>query len=719
MKRWIHGLTCLLLLSQLPLQAVEVGSAEAMRLALQDEPTRDRLESCPTLDARVRFLDPWNCWMVEWFCEDRRIAFVTLSPEGRILERGPNQRSEPQEPTKEEDLADRRHALLEALELARAAGNEPEQDEILQLLENLERTDGVSMARVDPAKWLEEARIIGSYDLVALRWSAIERKVPFQVHVERQQGDAWQDLGFLSLEKGVWMDPDVLPGETTVYRLRCQQADGSWMSQRILQATASELQEASLPTYHLELDATAWARMLDEPTLDIEASGTFLWQGSHWPMKLRLRGASTRHALKKSFRVSFPETSPMADSVVYFKAEPMDHTLQQEKLSHDVFQAEGHPCSQVQYVNLTLNGVYQGVYLQVEPIRTPFKARAGLDPRGHLIRAATFGDPGQPGLGDPRGSRDEEALEALEGFLRGAWNEPDASFADWIHQHMDWPRVCDYLALQTLCQRSEIESNDYFFYQDPETGQWSFIPWDHNNGNFAVLAYQNRLHEPHISIFPQTVLSAGWKVSYSYVLHSRIFRDPILRASYLRRLEGLVSTWVMQGRLADHIAQNTAQLQADFPRDPYRHPFLGEDPFLTSGERMKTWVQEHGKRLLEQIQEARETNPQPLLTFTGWEANAARLRWKQDKGLNPGQDSLALGLRTGEITRQIPMASLNPSLREGHWEVSVPMDRRHGGLAALLRTHAEGNRTAPRDDDDGDRDCDPDRLLDFCYLPFP
>ena len=81
---------------------------------------------------------------------------MTLSPEGRILERGPNQQSEPEGTPKEEDLADRRHALLEALELARAAGNEPEQDEILQLLENLERTDGVSMARVDPAKWLEE-----------------------------------------------------------------------------------------------------------------------------------------------------------------------------------------------------------------------------------------------------------------------------------------------------------------------------------------------------------------------------------------------------------------------------------------------------------------------------------------------------------------------------------------------------------------------------------
>ena len=125
---------------------------------------------------------------------------------------------------------------------------------------------------------------------------------------------------------------------------------------------------------------------------------------------------------------------------------------------------------------------------------------------------------------------------------------------------------------------------------------------------------------------------------------------------------------------------------------------------------MKHWI--HGLTCLLLLSQL------PLQSAEIGSAEAMRLalhRWKQGKGLNPGQDSLALGLRTGEITRQIPMASLNPSLREGHWEVSVPMDRRHGGLAALLRTHAEGNRTAPRDDDDRD----PDGLLDFCYLPFP
>ncbi|MEC7904852.1 MAG: hypothetical protein VYE74_11675, partial [Verrucomicrobiota bacterium] len=49
------------------LQAAEIGSSEAMRLALQDEPTRDRLESCPTLDAQVCFLDPWIRGTVGWW----------------------------------------------------------------------------------------------------------------------------------------------------------------------------------------------------------------------------------------------------------------------------------------------------------------------------------------------------------------------------------------------------------------------------------------------------------------------------------------------------------------------------------------------------------------------------------------------------------------------------------------------------------------------------
>ena len=92
------------------------------------------------------------------------------------------------------------------------------------------------------------------------------------------------------------------------------------------------------------------------------------------------------------------------------------------------------------------------------------------------------------------------------GFCGAQWTKPDASLLRigftniWIgpESAITWP--C------RLCHRSEIESNDYFFYQDPETSQWSFIPWDHNNGNFAVLAYQNRLQEPHICIFPDRAL---------------------------------------------------------------------------------------------------------------------------------------------------------------------------------------------------------------------
>ena len=176
-----------------------------------------------------------TCWMVEWFCEDRRIAFVTLSPEGRILERGPNQQSEPEEPTKEE--ASRIDAAAaEALELACRERYGPGKMKFFSCWKTWSEPTGFRWL-LDPAKWLEEARIIGSYDLVALRWSAIEEFL-FKFMWSKSR-EIRGKISVLSLEKGVWMDPDVLPGEATVYRLRCQQADGSWMSQRILQATAS------------------------------------------------------------------------------------------------------------------------------------------------------------------------------------------------------------------------------------------------------------------------------------------------------------------------------------------------------------------------------------------------------------------------------------------------------------------------------------------------
>ena len=132
-----------------------------------------------------------------------------------------------------------------------------------------------------------------------------------------------------------------------------------------------------------------------------------------------------------------------------------------------------------------------------------------------------------------------------------------------------------------LAHRSEVEANDYFYYRAAESGRWSLIPWDHNNGNFHVQSYRNRIGEPYIHVFPQTVQQLGWQPSYWYVLPSRIFHSPSLRRNYLNRLEELIKAWLVSGKLDAMIDANFAQLRDEYPLDRHRWPFGESDPFVS------------------------------------------------------------------------------------------------------------------------------------------
>ncbi len=298
--------------------------------------------------------------------------------------------------------------------------------------------------------------------------------------------------------------------------------------------------------------------------------------------------------------------------MTYLKAEPMDHTMQQEKLSCDLFRAVGALVSRAEYINLFINDRYAGVYLDMEPVRSPFKKNAGLDPKGTLIRASTFQHMhGRDGLGDLRG--DAGSLSELKEFIQQINHTSRGDFEQFVREKTDWPRVRDYLALIVLCHRSEIEANDYFYYRAPDSGRWSFIPWDHNNGNFHVQAYRNRIGESYIHIFPQTVQQLGWRPSYGYVLPSRIFHNASLRKEYLDRLEELTNSFLVSGRLDTLVDNNFQLLRSEFPLDPHRWPFTESDPFDRSASDLKRFARQHARNILRQIQQTRTAQPPPVV----------------------------------------------------------------------------------------------------------
>ena len=473
-----------------------------------------------------------------------------------------------------------------------------------------DKTDRTSRGPKTP----KSVRAVGSYDANLISWHRPRdfSITGFLVRRREQGTDVFKVITANPVNAHRWIDHDVQAGMTYDYQVGSLNEAGKVSWSEGVSATPRARDASALPIYAIRLPDEALRRLSTNIHEDHTERATFDLNGRSYPIEIRIRGASTRHAAKKSYRIRFTDESPLPRKVTYLKAEPMDHTMQQEKLSCDLFRAVGAKCSEATYVNVFINDRYAGVYLDMEPIRSPFKRNDGLDPDGTLIRASTFQHMhGFEELGDLRG--DVGSLDQLKDFIERINRTPRGEFEQFVRRYTDWSRVMDYLALIVLTHRTEIEANDYFFYRAPDTGRWSFIPWDHNNGNFHVQSYRNRIGEPYIHVFPQTIQQLGWEPGYWYVLPSRIFHTPALRDEYLDRLEELTKTWLASGKLESMIDANYELLRDEYPRDPHRWPFTGSDPFESSAADLKSFVRQHARQLLHQIENKRKERPSNLV----------------------------------------------------------------------------------------------------------
>ena len=592
-------------------------------------------------------------------------------------------------------------------------------------------------------------RAVGSYRANLISWHRPQDFViaAFSIRRRVEGEDDFELITPHPVHAHRWIDRDVEVGKTYAYQVASRDGQGreSW-SNAIVSATPLAADDSSIPCYSIYLPEDARRKMLANVHEDHTERGGFVLEGKSYPIEIRIRGASTRHAAKKSYRIRFTDDCPLARKVTYLKAEPMDHTMQQEKLSCDLFRAAGAIVSQAEFVNVFVNDRYEGVYLDIEPVRSPFKTNEGLDPGGTLIRASTFQHlRGFGELGELRG--DVGSVDQLEDFIQQINHTPRGEFEQFVREHTDWPRVRDYLALIVLSHRTEIEANDYFFYRAPDTGRWSFIPWDHNNGNFHIQSYQNRIGEPDIHVFPQTIQQLGWQPDYWYVLPSRIFQTPVLRREYLDRLEQLTKLLLVSGKLAGMIDDNFQQLRTEYPLDPHRWPFMKFDPFESSADELKRFVRRHARHILAQVQQERRRrlsdvviNEISFCKENGWielhnrgdqveslarmhlvsrdAAGNWRLSLRSERDLPPGEYRV---IRMPHRPATVPRFA-DAEARE-RWELdSRRSDRRDdfpgyspdGGFAGLVRRDAL-HRVDDLFSDDEDDDRQRERVLDFYF----
>ncbi len=216
----------------------------------------------------------------------------------------------------------------------------------------------------------------------------------------------------------------------------------------------------------------------------------------------RLRGNTSRSAQKKSFKISF---NAFESGKKYHGLEKMnlngehnDPTITRSKMCWDMYRQAAIPASRSNHIELYVNSIYRGVYINVEHIDEEFcQLRYGGE--GNLYKCLWPADMKYRG-GDPLQYAEPESWGRQAYELKTNLDEYDYSdLADLIYTlNITGPNdfVCelesrfevdDYLrtiAMDILVSNWDgpiVNKNNFYLYSNPRTGKFHYIPYDLDN----------------------------------------------------------------------------------------------------------------------------------------------------------------------------------------------------------------------------------------------
>lgn len=270
-----------------------------------------------------------------------------------------------------------------------------------------------------------------------------------------------------------------------------------------------------------------------------------------------------------------------------------DTTLMSQFIGYELFRNSGVPAPRAALANVTVNGENLGVYSHIDSMRAPFLVDAFGNEDGTLYEGTVvdFFDDWAGGFERKSGPK-KSGLARLEGLIEALDIEDDARAEQAIWKVVDQDAFYTFWAMEGLLSFWDGYSgnrNNFFVYDDPETGTLHFIPW----GADVMFETYSKLGEDPAS--PRSVRTVG-RLAY------RLYQIPSVRVRYaetMRRL--LTDVWDEDVILAeiDRVESMAREHLSDSQRrsfDPDRiREFVKNrramiEPEI-SGEDMPLWTQ--------------------------------------------------------------------------------------------------------------------------------
>lgn len=253
-----------------------------------------------------------------------------------------------------------------------------------------------------------------------------------------------------------------------------------------------------------------------------------------WAVTLKVKGMygsfrSLPDGEKAALKIKFP-SGRRPDGLKKFTLNNMvqDGTKVHEVLAYEVFRSMGVAAPRTGYARVTINGVYYGIYLNVETMDSVALPR-WYPATGHLYEGSYgswWGDVADPFSGhyevDEGSEADRTDLQILISTARGeakGWLARMHAVTDLDQMTRMW--ACEWFTGH-WDGYSQFITNNYYLHADA-SGRFTMLPW----GADQTFTWANRFDE-----------------SPDHFIFNNCVRDPIGRAMYVDALQAVADKWV-------------------------------------------------------------------------------------------------------------------------------------------------------------------------------
>ncbi|UKS29175.1 CotH kinase family protein [Paenibacillus sp. HWE-109] len=337
-----------------------------------------------------------------------------------------------------------------------------------------------------------------------------------------------------------------------------------------------------IPTRHIVIQEQQLRKLNEDVWSKQYVNGVLISKGQRGAIKVRYRGGHTREYAKKSFEIV------SGGRTYHLNAEYDDPSMIRNALSFRFFQKIGVPSPQTKHIHLKLNGVSQGVYLEIEAVDKNFFQfrKIGVQSLFYAVDDDANFETFHPetkkakktmfeGYEQIMGLSSEK--KELRRFIAQINQLSRKPLAYYINSQLDVDNYLRWLAGAVFTGNFDGFDQNYAIYRHKPTKLYRIIPWDYE-GTWGRNCYGKVCGSDLVRVKGYNGLTEKLLGIQSARLRYKQILSSILRSSF---------TWKQIGPIVEHLHGNIAPYMKE---DSYRKWPYSE--FKGEPELIRNYVQE-------------------------------------------------------------------------------------------------------------------------------